>query len=69
MARLHVKQKPFRLSDVMKMTATEKALMALLMARRGRLGGQARAASMTPAKRSAIARKAAKARWSKRHAH
>jgi hypothetical protein len=29
----------------------------------GKIGGKARAASLTPAKRKAIAKKAAKARW------
>jgi hypothetical protein len=32
----------------------------------GRIGGPARAASLTPKKRSAIAKKAAAARWAKR---
>jgi hypothetical protein len=55
-----------RLCGGMKMTRTEKALLALVMSRRGSIGGQARAAALSPERRRAIARKAARARWGKR---
>jgi hypothetical protein len=53
----------------MKLTRVEQAMMTLLMARRGSEGGKARAAKLSPERRTAIARKAARARWSKRDAH
>jgi hypothetical protein len=44
----------------------EKNPAAVALGRMGGLkGGKARAASLTPAKRKAIAKKAAKARWGK----
>lgn len=36
----------------------------LIAAKRGRVGGLARAKALTPAKRKSVAKKAAKARWS-----
>ena len=39
--------------------------MAALGRKGGKKGGEARAESMTPEERSAIARKAARARWAK----
>jgi hypothetical protein len=45
----------------------EKNPAAVALGRMGGLkGGKARAASLTPAKRKAIAKKAAKARWRKK---
>lgn len=46
----------------------EKNPAAVELGRRGGLkGGKARAAKLTPKRRSAIAKKAAKARWNTKH--
>ena len=46
---------------------TEKDPAAVALGRRGGLkGGRARAETLSPSRRSEIARKAAKARWAKR---
>jgi hypothetical protein len=39
----------------------------LANSRGGRIGGKARAESLSPEERKAIAKKAAEARWSKKH--
>lgn len=51
---------------IMKMTSEEKDLLSRLLSKLGKKGGARRAEVLSPEQRTAIAKKAANARW---HAH
>ena len=64
--RIRQTTQPRDASRAVHAAVTHYSLSHRFLRRIGRLGGKARAKSLTPAQRSRLARKAAKARWARR---